>query len=76
MGEPSSGKTALVLALAGLWPWGTGTIRMPPRTSVMFMRERPYLPLGTLRGAVTYPARPGHVDDAAVRSALQQAGLD
>lgn len=76
VGEPSSGKTALVLALAGLWPWGTGTIRMPPRSSVLFMRERPYLPLGTLRGAVTYPAQPGHVDDAAVRSALQQAGLD
>jgi len=76
VGEPKSGKTALVLALAGLWPWGTGTIRMPPRASVLFMRERPYLPLGTLRGAVTYPAHPGHVDDAAIRSALHQVGLD
>lgn len=76
VGEPSAGKTALVLALAGLWPWGTGTIRMPPRASVLFMRERPYLPLGTLRGAVTYPAQPGRVDDAAIRSALQQVGLE
>lgn len=76
VGEPSAGKTVLVLALAGLWPWGTGTIRMPPRASVLFMRERPYLPLGTLRGAVTYPAQPGHVDDAAIRSALQLVGLE
>jgi putative ATP-binding cassette transporter len=42
---------------------------------VMFMPERPYLPLGTLRAAVTYPAPPGHFDDAAIRSALKRVGL-
>jgi vitamin B12/bleomycin/antimicrobial peptide transport system ATP-binding/permease protein len=76
VGGPGSGKTALVLALAGLWPWGTGTIRMPPRASTLFMRERPYLPLGTLRCAIAYPAQPSHLDKAAISSALQRVGLD
>ncbi|MBZ0209277.1 MAG: ABC transporter ATP-binding protein/permease, partial [Hyphomicrobium sp.] len=76
VGEPHSGKTALVLALAGLWPWGTGKILVPPRDSMHFIYERPYLPLGTLRSAVAYPLQPGGFDDAAIRSALQQVGLD
>jgi putative ATP-binding cassette transporter len=76
VGGPGSGKTALVLALAGLWPWGTGTIRMPPHGSVLFLRERPYLPLGPLRAAITYPAHHGPIGDAAIASALRQVGLD
>lgn len=76
VGEPHSGKTALVLALAGLWPWGTGKILVPPRDSMHFIYERPYLPLGTLRTAVAYPLQPGGFDDAAIRSALQQVDLD
>lgn len=76
LGRPGSGKTILTLALAGLWPWGTGTVRVPPRDEAMFMPERPYLPLGTLRSAVTYPARPNHADDATIDSALRQMGLD
>jgi vitamin B12/bleomycin/antimicrobial peptide transport system ATP-binding/permease protein len=76
VGGPGTGKTALVLALAGLWPWGSGTIRMPPRASTLFMRERPYLPLGTLRCAIAYPAQPGHLDKEATCSALQRVGLD
>ncbi len=80
VGEPGSGKTTLILALAGLWPWGTGIIRMPPREDTMFMLERPYLPLGTLGAAIIYPADPSRLDDpdmrAAICSALQQVGLD
>jgi putative ATP-binding cassette transporter len=74
-GGPGSGKSTLFRAIAGLWPCGTGTVRLPPRPRVMFMPERPYLPLGTLRAAVTYPAPPGHFDDVAVRSALKRVGL-
>jgi putative ATP-binding cassette transporter len=76
VGGPGSGKTALFLALAGLWPWGTGTIRMPPRGNVLFMPERPYLPLGTLRSAILYPAHPGNHDDATIESGLRQVGLE
>lgn len=76
VGEPHSGKTALVLALAGLWPWGTGKILLPPRENAFFMCEQPYLPLGTLRAAVTYPAQHGRFDDTAICSALQQVDLN
>ena len=76
VGGSGSGKTALVLALAGIWPWGTGSIRMPPRASVLFLREQPYLPLGTLRAAIAYPAPPQHIDDAEMDAALRMVGLD
>jgi len=75
VGETGSDKSTLFRALAGLWPWGTGTIQLPPRSSMMFMPQRPYLPLGSLRAAISYPAEPGRFDDAAVRAALMRVGL-
>ena len=75
VGETGSDKSTLFRAMAGLWPWGTGTIHLPPRRSMMFMPQRPYLPLGSLRAAVSYPAEPGRFDDAAVRAALMRVGL-
>ncbi len=75
VGEVGSGKSTLFRALAGLWPWGTGTVHLPPRGTAMFMPERPYLPLGTLRAAISYPVEPGRFDDAVVRSALERVGL-
>lgn len=75
VGGSGSGKTALVLALAGIWPWGTGAIRMPPRASVLFLRERPYLPLGTLRAAIAYPARAQRIEDKAFHAVLETVGL-
>jgi putative ATP-binding cassette transporter len=73
--ETSSDKSTLFRAMAGLWPWGTGAIHMPPRRSMMFMPQRPYLPLGSLRAAVSYPADPGRFDDVAVGAALIRVGL-
>jgi putative ATP-binding cassette transporter len=75
VGETGSDKSTLFRALAGLWPWGTGTIQLPPQSSIMFMSQRPYLPLGSLRAAVSYPAEPGCFDDAAVHTALLRVGL-
>jgi putative ATP-binding cassette transporter len=75
VGETSSDKSTLFRAMAGLWPWGSGTIHLPPQQSMMFMPQRPYLPLGSLRAAVSYPAAPGRFDDAAVRAALMRVGL-
>jgi vitamin B12/bleomycin/antimicrobial peptide transport system ATP-binding/permease protein len=73
--ETAADKSALFRALAGLWPWGSGTIQLPPRADMMFMPQRPYLPLGSLRAAVSYPAAPERFDDAAVRAALMRVGL-
>ena len=53
VGESGTGKSTLFRAIAGLWPWGSGEIRIPPREGMMFMPQRPYLPLGTLHPAVT-----------------------
>jgi putative ATP-binding cassette transporter len=75
VGETSSDKSILFRAVAGLWPWGSGTIHLPPRRSMMFMPQRPYLPLGNLRTAVSYPAETGRFDDAAVSAALMRVGL-
>jgi putative ATP-binding cassette transporter len=55
-GPSGSGKTSLIRALGGVWPFGTGAIRVPEGASVLVLPQRPYLPLGTLRAALTYPA--------------------
>jgi vitamin B12/bleomycin/antimicrobial peptide transport system ATP-binding/permease protein len=75
LGKPGSGKSTLFRALAGMWPWGQGTIQLPPRDAMMFMPQRPYLPPGTLRAAVSYPTEPGRFGDAAIRAALERVGL-
>lgn len=75
VGESGSGKSTLFRAVAGLWPWGQGRILLPPRESTMFMPQQPYLPLGTLRAAVTYPAGPDAFDDTRVREVLARVGL-
>ena len=74
-GESGSGKSTLFRAIAGLWPWGAGTILLPPRAGMMFMPQRPYLPLGTLRAAATYPSPPEGFADGAVKAALLRVGL-
>ena len=75
LGAAASGKTTLFRALAGMWPWGGGTLRLPPREEMTFMPQRPYLPFGTLRAAVCYPAEPGRFEEAAVVAALERVDL-
>lgn len=74
-GESGSGKSTLVRALAGLWPWGSGSIAMPKGKRVAFVPQKPYLPIGTLRNALLYPEAESRVDDAAVVEALKRCGL-
>ncbi|MBB5695313.1 ABC transporter ATP-binding protein/permease [Muricoccus pecuniae] len=75
VGESGTGKSTLFRAISGVWPWGSGEIRVPPRDHMMFMPQRPYLPLGTLRAAIAYPANPRKFPDAAVVGALERCGL-
>ena len=75
-GEPGADKSVLFRAMAGVWPWGSGTVHLPPREAVMFVPQRPYLPLGSLRDNVTYPAASKCLDDDAVCAALERVGLD
>ncbi len=72
-GRSGSGKSTLFRALAGIWPFGGGRIEHPART--LFLPQRPYIPLGTLRHVVCYPADPAAYDQAAVEQALHDVGL-
>jgi putative ATP-binding cassette transporter len=73
-GRSGAGKSTLFRAVAGIWPFGGGRIARPPG-SYLFLPQRPYIPLGSLRHAVTYPADPDSFQQQDVRQALEQAGL-
>jgi len=74
-GESGAGKSTLFRALAGLWPWGTGIIRVPEPSTMMFMPQRPYLPLGTLRAAITYPDAADSFPTSEVEAVAKRTGL-
>jgi putative ATP-binding cassette transporter len=74
-GPSGAGKSTLFRAIAGIWPFGRGEIRLPRDGRVLFLPQKPYLPIGTLRQVVSYPTPPAGVDDAALREALQAVGL-
>ena len=73
-GRSGSGKSTLFRALAGIWPFGSGTVERPAG-QVMFLPQKPYIPLGTLRRAVTYPAAMDAFSQQEVTAALDDAGL-
>lgn len=74
--RPCADKAALLRAIAGLWTTGEGTIQVPPARHVMFVPARPYIPLTTLRAAVTYPDDAAVFDNSSVHAALARAGLE
>lgn len=73
-GPSGSGKTTLLRTLAGLWPYATGTAERPVGTASLFLSQKPYLPLGTLRGALAYP-QPTPLDHALACQILEQVQL-
>jgi putative ATP-binding cassette transporter len=74
-GPSGSGKSTLFRAIAGIWPFGQGRVLIPAAENVMLLPQRPYMPMGTLRAAVSYPSLEGAYDDAAIREALETARL-
>jgi putative ATP-binding cassette transporter len=75
-GPSGSGKTTLFRALAGLWPFGRGRIAMPSEDSrLLFLPQKPYLPLGSLRNAVSYPDDAAKHSDDEIKGALEAVGL-
>lgn len=70
-GPPGAGKSTLLRAIAGIWPFGHGEIRLPRGARILVLPQKPYLPNGTLREVATYPAPEGRVDDAALQEALE-----
>lgn len=74
-GESGSGKSTLVRAIAGLWPWGEGSVNFHPDHRLFMLPQRPYIPSGTLQRAVAYPrpAESWSVED--IKVALDKVGL-
>ena len=75
VGEAGTGKTLLFRALAGLWPWGSGTVSRPKGKATLYVPRTPYWPPGTLREALCYPLEPGNFQGAAFEKALTSLQL-
>jgi putative ATP-binding cassette transporter len=74
-GQSGSGKSTIMRAIAGVWPWGKGEIHLP-KGSIMFMPQKPYFPLGKLRDVLHYPQAPEGITDEVLRETLSKVGLD
>jgi len=74
-GPSGSGKSTFFRALAGIWPYWKGRIRLPKGARTLFLPQKPYLPIGSLKHAVCYPDEATHHSDDSVREILQAVGL-
>lgn len=74
VGKSGSGKSTLLRVLAGIWPYAHGSVSVPTE-QVMFLPQRPYLPLGNLRAVLSYPAEAGAFTDAQLVDALETVDL-
>jgi putative ATP-binding cassette transporter len=74
-GPSGSGKSTLFRALVGVWPFGSGDVAIPAEGRVMLLPQKPYVPMGTMREAVSYPAGAEFHSDEAIVAALTDAHL-
>jgi putative ATP-binding cassette transporter len=74
-GPSGSGKSTLFRAIAGIWPYGGGRLELSEKGRRLFLPQRPYVPIGTLRAAACYPSPEGTFSDARIAEALGALGL-
>jgi putative ATP-binding cassette transporter len=74
-GPSGSGKSTLFRAIAGIWPFGSGTVTVPKDARSMTLPQRPYFPVGTLAAAIAYPAEPTAFSRESIAAALEAVGL-
>jgi len=74
-GPSGAGKSTLFRAIAGIWPFGDGVIRIPAKATLMMLPQRPYFPIGALKAAIVYPSNPDAFSSALVEQALTAVGL-
>lgn len=72
-GSSGSGKSTLLRALAGFWPYTEGHITLPPVSHIMFIPQKPYIPMGTLKDAASYPLN--QADEEILLPLLTECGL-
>ena len=75
-GPSGAGKSTLFRAIAGIWPYWKGRISLPKGARLLFLPQKPYLPIGPLKEAVCYPKQSRDLDDATTREALKAVGLE
>ncbi len=75
-GESGAGKSTLLRSLAGIWPFANGRLQLPEPQDCLFLPQRPYLPLGSLRRALLYPKTAASVSEGEIREILQLCQLD
>jgi vitamin B12/bleomycin/antimicrobial peptide transport system ATP-binding/permease protein len=74
-GPSGAGKSTLFRAIAGIWPFGSGSISIPANASLMTLPQKPYFPIGPLHAAIVYPGEAESVSPDRVREVLTQVGL-
>ncbi|POR45652.1 ABC transporter ATP-binding protein/permease [Bosea psychrotolerans] len=76
IGPSGSGKSTLFRAIAGIWPFGQGKVGIPAGAEIMLLPQRPYLPQGSLRAALAYPAPADAYGQAEIKAAMHLTKLD
>jgi putative ATP-binding cassette transporter len=74
-GPSGAGKSTLFRAIAGVWPFGSGSISIPSQAKLMVLPQRPYFPIGSLKAAIAYPSEASAFDTEKVREILLAVGL-
>jgi vitamin B12/bleomycin/antimicrobial peptide transport system ATP-binding/permease protein len=74
-GPSGSGKSTLFRAIAGIWPFGKGTIAVPANSTLMMMPQRPYFPVGSLKDAISYPGADNAFTAGELTDAMNAVGL-
>jgi putative ATP-binding cassette transporter len=75
-GPSGSGKSTLLRAIAGIWPYGSGTVTVPQSATLLLLPQKPYLPQGTLIECLAYPASADSFKREDIEQALHAVGLE